>query len=107
LLEVLDNLDRALASGPDALAHESTDAAAQVLRGVAVVRDQFIATLERFGVTRVDSLGQPFDALRHDAVSLVAVSDPAQDGTVVGVVKEGYTIDDELLRVASVVVGRA
>jgi molecular chaperone GrpE (heat shock protein) len=33
------------------------------------------------------------------------VADPAQDGTVVAVMKEGYAIGDEILRPAAVVVG--
>ena len=41
------------------------------------------------------------------AISLAPVVDPAQDGIVVAVVKEGYVMDDEPLRVASVVVGRS
>ena len=52
-------------------------------------------------------IGQPFDASRHEAISTAPVSDPAQDGRVVAVVKEGYVIGDELLRPASVVVGTA
>ncbi|PYR36303.1 MAG: nucleotide exchange factor GrpE, partial [Acidobacteria bacterium] len=32
--------------------------------------------------------------------------DPSQEGIVLGVIKEGYAIGDDLLRPASVVVGR-
>ena len=47
-----------------------------------------------------------FDATAHEAVSMAPVSDPQQDGRIVGVAKEGYEIGGELLRPASVVVGR-
>lgn len=112
LLDVLDNLDRALASGRDGLAAagtaaESSAAVAHLIRGVALVRDQFLGKLERFGVRPMVSLGTPFDASCHEAISLAPVVDPAQDGIVVAVVKEGYVMDDEPLRVASVVVGRS
>ena len=116
LLDVLDNLDRAMAAGREsstlaAGSAESTPAAlgeafASLLRGVALVRDQFLAKLEQSGVTRLDSLGQPFEAGRHEAVSTAVVADPLQDGMVVAVVKEGYMAGNELLRPASVVVGR-
>jgi molecular chaperone GrpE len=100
LLDVLDNLERALTNAGE---HE---AAAPLARGVALVRDQFVAKLESFGVRRQNALHQPFDAAVHEAVSTAEVADPAQDGVVVAVVKNGYAIGDELLRPASVVVGQ-
>ena len=115
LLDVIDNLDRAMAAGRESstLAAGSVEAApgaaseafASLLRGVALVRDQFLAKLEQFGVTRLDSLGQPFDAGRHEALSTATVDDPLQDGVVLAVVKEGYMAGNEMLRPASVVVG--
>ena len=39
------------------------------------------------------------------AIATAPVSDPAQHGQIVSVVKEGYVIGDDLLRPASVVVG--
>jgi molecular chaperone GrpE len=101
-LEVLDNLDRAIAA-----ATTSSNADHALLKGVQLVRDQFLAKLRGLGVTRLDALGQPFDAARHEAVSTAPVTDPAQDGTIVAVVKEGYAVGDEVLRPASVVVGNA
>ena len=101
LLEVLDNLDRAIAA-----ARESDAPVDTLRRGVELVRDQFLGKLEALGVRRVDALGQMFDAAEHEAVSVAPVSDSAQDGRIVAIAKEGYAIGDELLRPASVVVGR-
>ncbi len=100
LLEVVDNLDRAI----DA-ARESGDVGT-LLQGVDLVRQQFLAKLAALGVTRVPALGAPFDATQHEAISTMPVADPAQDGIVVQVAKEGYVIGDDVLRPASVVVGR-
>ena len=96
-LEVVDNLDRAIAADPERTS--------PLFRGVELVRDQFIAKLDAFGVSRIAAVGEPFDANRHDAVSMEPVADPAQDGRVVRVLKEGYAIGDELLRPATVIVG--
>ncbi len=96
LLEVVDNLDRALG----AAAGESSN----LVRGVELVRGQFLAKLEAFGVKRIEALGQKFDATVHEAISTAPVTDPAHEGSIVAVVKEGYVIGDELLRPASVVV---
>ena len=64
-----------------------------------------IAKVESFGVMRVPALGHPFDAVHHEAIATAPVDDASKDGIVLAVVKEGYTIGDELLRPASVIVG--
>jgi len=100
LLEVVDNLDRAIAA-----ARQASEAGA-LLQGVALVRDQFLAKLSGFGAIRMTPLGKPFDPRRHEAASLVPTSDPLQDGIVLGVIREGYEAADEVLRPALVAVGR-
>lgn len=102
MLEVVDNLDRAIEA---ARGSAQTDASETLLRGVELVRDQFLAKLEAFGVARIRALGQPFNPQQHEAVSVAPVADAAQNGLVIAIAKEGYAIGDELLRPASVVVG--
>jgi molecular chaperone GrpE len=96
-LEVLDNLDRALEAASDRTADP-------FVQGVSLVRQQFLATLEGLGVKRIEAIGQPFDPARHEAVATVAASEPAQAGRIVGVVRPGYLIGDEVLRAAQVAV---
>jgi molecular chaperone GrpE len=102
LLDVIDNLDRAI----EAATRTGTPAADPLLQGVELVRRQFLGRLESFGVTRIDSEGQPFDPRLHEAVTAVPTADPASDGLVVGVVAHGYRIGDDVLRPAMVAVGR-
>lgn len=107
LLDVIDNLDRAIAAAQATAADQANEIpASALLRGVELVRSQFLAKLEAFGATRIVALGEPFDVRRHEAVTTSGVSDPEQDGRVVAVLKEGFAIGDDLLRPASVVVGR-
>ncbi len=101
LLEVLDNLERAVSAAADG----APEASGQLGRGVALVRDQFLAKLEGFDVKRVPAIGLPFDAQHHEAVTTTPVR-AEQDGLVVAVVKEGYAIGDDILRPAGVVVGK-
>ena len=77
-----------------------------IVRGVELVRDLFVAKLIALGVQRIAAAGEPFDATRHDAVSM-APADPHEDGIVVAVIREGYAMGDEVLRPASVVVGKS
>ena len=98
LLDVADNLDRAIeaarAAGSDAT----------LLQGVEMVRAQFLAKLDGHGVRPLDAAGRPFDPSLHEAATRVPVSDPAQDGVVVGIIRQGYVIRDEVLRPAVVAV---
>ncbi len=100
LLDVVDNLDRALES------YEKDPNAEGFFEGVAMVRTQFLQKLKKNDVERMESLHTSFDPLLHEAISTVPVEDEALNGTVVGIVKEGYTIGEDILRPATVAVGK-
>jgi molecular chaperone GrpE len=99
LLEVVDNLDRAIDAAQGT-------AATPLLQGVDMVRQQFLAKLEGFGVKRIESQNAPFDPRFHEAVTTVDASSPDADGRIVGVIAHGYRIGDEVLRPALVAVGQ-
>jgi molecular chaperone GrpE len=103
LLDVVDNLDRAL----DAARSAGTSAGDPLLQGVDLVRQQFLAKLDGLGIRRIESGGEPFDPSLHEAVSAVPAVDASQDGLVVGIVRPGYKIGDEVLRPALVAVAKA
>jgi molecular chaperone GrpE len=96
-LEVLDNLDRAL-SAADGREGDP------FVQGVALVRQQFLVTLEGLGVRRIEPLGLPFDPSMQEAVSTVTALEGAVPGTVVGIVRTGYLIGEDVLRPAQVAV---
>lgn len=101
-LEVVDNLDRAI----NAARNAGKDGGDPLLQGVEMVRTQFLSKLDGFGVKRIDSEGASFDPLLHEAVTTVALDDPAAEGRIVGVIAHGYRIGDEVLRPAQVAVGQ-
>ena len=99
-LPVVDDLDRAIAA---ARAHvESQD----VVAGLDLVRRSMLSQFGQFGVTHAPALGEAFDPQRHEAFAMVPVSNPAQHGRVIDVMREGYRIGDDTLRPAGVAVGR-
>jgi molecular chaperone GrpE len=101
LLDVVDNLDRAI----DAVSRRPD---IETLRqGVEMVREQFLAKLEGFGIARIPALGQKFDPARHEAATTVPSTDAAQQDCVVGVIREGYQIGGDVLRPAVVAVAQA
>jgi molecular chaperone GrpE len=99
-LPVLDDLDRAIAA-----ARQHVDSQ-DVFAGLELVKRSMLARLAEFGVTHAPALGEPFDPRRHEAIALVPVADPAQDGRVIDVMREGYSIGDDTLRAAGVAVGK-
>jgi molecular chaperone GrpE len=96
LLEVIDNLERALA----------TPAEASGLRqGVEMTLGQLLRVLAQAGVERIAvESGQPFDPSYHEAVA-VRTGDVPQD-TVVDVEQARYLHDGVVLRPARVVAMR-
>jgi molecular chaperone GrpE len=103
LLVVADNLQRTIAAA-ERRAPESVEDAA-LIEGVRATERILTQTLERFGIRKIEALGQPFDPNLHEAV--MEVEDPEQPpSTVVRIVEDGYTIHDRLLRPARVFVAK-
>ena len=93
-LPVVDNLARALnhnAAEDDSLR-----------QGVELTYREFIRLMAAEGVSRVETIGQPFDPSYHDALATIATQ--AEPGTIVQEVEAGYTLDGKLLRPAKVLV---
>lgn len=98
LLEVLDNLERALAQ-------PATGGADALRSGVELTARQFADALKSVGVEAVDPLGQPFDPRWHEALGTVDAPGAEAD-SVAQVVTRGYRLGDRVLRPARVLIAR-
>lgn len=98
LLEVVDNLERALESTSD-----DNEATRGLMEGVALTHKQLTDALRRFAVEVVDPRNQPFNPELHQAVSMQPAEGVAAN-TVTAVLAKGYTLNGRLLRPAMVVV---
>ena len=99
LLPALDNLERALAAGEDASAHEA------LVNGVAMVRDELHSRLKSAGVEAFDPTGEKFDPQVHEALSTMP-SEGTESGVVLETVEKGYRLNGQVLRAAKVVVSQ-
>lgn len=96
LLDVLDDLDRLVASDP---ASTSADALRDALQ---LVDKKLRKELEAAGVERIDPAGEPFNPSLHEAVSTVPAPDASRDHTVSATFQSGYRFKGQLVRPARV-----
>jgi len=94
VIDAVDNLERAL---------EASDGGEGLAAGVEMVLGGLRETLKRNGIEAVDPKGEKFDPNHHEALSTQPV-EGTESGTVVEVLQKGYTLGDQLVRPARVVV---
>ncbi len=94
LLDVVDNLERALA------VEEGNEAALR--EGVRMTLDSWHGMMKKFKVERIDAAGEVFDPHRHEALSQMPSDEP--EGTVISQHVAGYTLHGRLIRPAKVLV---
>lgn len=99
MLNFLDNVDRALdtASGPEN--HEA------LRKGFELIASEFRASLQKFGVQEIPSMGEPFNPQWHEALSS-AETDTLPAGHVMAVHRKPYKLHDRILRPGQVVVAK-
>lgn len=104
LLFVLDNIERAIELSGESRG-KKTDFIA-FLDGIKLVHAQFLAGLENFGVTEIDSGGGTvFDPSYHEAV-YKEHSETYESGTIISEVQKGYLLNGRLLRPSMVSVSQ-
>jgi molecular chaperone GrpE len=101
MLNVGDNLRRAIDAVPAEVRDGSDPALSALLEGVEVTERGLAQTLQKFGVRQMEPKGQKFDPTQHQAMFEIEDKDrPA--GTIAEVVQAGYVIGERVLRPAMV-----
>jgi len=67
--------------------------------GLKLVKDQFLQFLKTEGVEEIDLLGKEFDPNLAEALDVV---EGEKDNLIVDVIRKGYKIEEEILRIAQV-----
>lgn len=99
LLDVLDDCDRAekqLATSDDVDVQKE---------GVVLVFNKLRNILHQKGVKPMESVHQPFDVEKHEAITEIPAPNEELKGKVVDEVMKGYYLHDKIIRFAKVVVG--
>ena len=99
LLPGIDNIERAMDQGRESHNIEG------LLEGVELTRDGLLATLEKYGVKAIESIGQTFDPNIHEAIAMEE-SEEIAPNMVLREFQKGYVYKDRLLRPAKVIVSK-
>ncbi len=97
LLPVADDFERALNVVPEHVANDPW------IEGIRLVERKLWNVLASEGVAPMESVGEPFDPTRHDAVMVDEGAGSAD--TVIEEFQRGYLVNDTVLRPAMVKVG--
>lgn len=97
LLPVLDSLERTLASLDESAGEDP------LRQGVQLIYDAFLKAFVDHGIVPIDSIGQPFDPLLHEAMMQDHETD-LPPGTVSRELQRGYKMHDRVLRPSKVMV---
>ena len=99
VVPVVDNLMRAVHDDP------SNDAQSQVMReGVELTLGLLRKLLEKNDVVDIDpKIGDPFDPMQHEAMSMHAAPNAASN-TILQVLQKGYALHGRVIRAAMVIV---
>lgn len=100
LLDVIDNLERALATlDKDNDSHKAT------IEGIELTLKSFLDTMKKFGVEVVNSTGEQLNPEFHQAVTMIESSDH-KSNQIVDTMQKGYTLNGRLIRPAMVIVAK-
>jgi molecular chaperone GrpE len=95
ILPTLDNFQRAFQQIPaDLASHEW-------VKGVQAIESDLMKQVSDVGLTRMQSLGEVVDPVRHEVLSL----GHGEEGKVIEVFEEGYELNGKVIRPAKVKAG--
>lgn len=96
LLNIIDDLERALGSVPDRLSESSW------VDGIRLIYDKFRALLEAQGLAEIKAKGEKFDPYLHEAIMQ---REGEEEGVVLEEIRKGYKFKDRVIRPSVVIVG--
>ena len=92
LLNVIDNFERAMASG---------NAEDNFYKGMEMILKQLLGVIEKAGASEIKALGEDFDPNFHNAI-MMEDSSEYESGKVTGVLQKGYVLNNKVIRPAMV-----
>ena len=104
IILVVDNFSRVMES-ISSIDKNSNDNVKPLIDGIDLIFKDFLKTLEKFDIKKIDCFGKKFDPNFHQAVS-EEINNDKEVGEIIKIIQNGYLIKDRLLRPASVVIAK-
>ena len=103
IINIKDNVERAQSSISEDV--RSNDAVKSIVEGLDMIAQSAVATFEKIGIKKIESLNEKFDHNLHQAMMEIE-NDEVEPGTIVQELISGYILHDRLLRPAMVGVSK-
>jgi molecular chaperone GrpE len=100
ILPAADDFERALSASPDDMDQSTWR------EGIIMIKAKLDTILESEGVMPIETEGQSFDPVYHEAVTYEE-ADGYEEGQIIGEVQKGYMLGERILRPALVRVAKA
>jgi molecular chaperone GrpE len=100
LLEVVDNLERAIEAGEKMDSNKKS-----ILEGIQITYKQLMSILEKEGLECIRAEGGIFDPYLHECV-MTENTDKMEEDTVVQVLLKGYTLNSRVIRHSKVKISK-
>ena len=104
IILVVDNFSRVMES-ISLIKKDNNDNVKPLIDGIDLIFKDFLKTLEKFDIKKIDCFGKKFDPNFHQAVS-EEINNDKEVGEIIKIIQNGYFIKDRLLRPASVVIAK-
>lgn len=98
LLDIYENLERALNNGPKSKKKD-------LLKGVEMTYQQMKEALKEEGVTEIKAIGEKFDPYKHEAL-MKEVKEDCEEGIILEEFQRGYMLKDTVIRYSKVKVAK-
>lgn len=95
ILPILDNLDRSVIHLPDELKEN------EWTKGMLQIHNDLLKTFEKLGIKKIKTLGERLNPKKHEAL----IAGPGEKDMITEEFEPGYTLGDEVIKVAKVKVG--
>lgn len=99
LLTILDDFERANK------AMELTTEVKPIKEGIDLIQNKLVSLLNQKGLKAMETIGQPFNADIHEAITNIPAPTPDLKGKIIDEAEKGYMLNDKVIRYAKVIVG--
>ncbi len=100
IIPLIDDFERALDTVQNA--HDKK----AIVEGMELIYAKFVNFINQQGVKEIETIGEPFDSDKFEAVTTIPVQDESQKDMVVDCIQKGYILNDKILRFPKVIVGK-